>query len=235
MLYFLDVNQIRPLVMNASAIPTTSEVLYQGIKQDILQGIYPCGEKIKLESIKEKYKVSYSPIREALSRLAESRLLINSGQKGFRVPEMSQKEFEDITGTRIKLECMALEMSLIKGDMEWESRVVGAYHRLSLQEKLVHEERDMSPETVTKLDNVHEAFHQTLLSGSDSPWLLFFVKSLNLQFDRYRRYSETFQFSQSTSVEYHLKLKELALDRNIPESLKILEEHIRYSAQAIIK
>lgn len=214
---------------------TTAEILYHGIKQDILHGIYPCGEKIKLETIKEKYNVSYSPLREALSRLAESRLLINSGQRGFSVPEMSQKDFEDITETRIKLECMALEMSLLKGDMEWESRVVGAYHRLSLQEKLIHNEEGISPENIEQLDDVHEAFHQTLLSGSDSPWLLFFVKSLNAQFDRYRRYSVTFKLSQSTSVYYHLKLKELSLERNIPESLKILEEHIRYSAQAIIK
>ncbi|WP_372882141.1 GntR family transcriptional regulator [Psychromonas sp.] len=214
---------------------TTSELIYQGLKQDIIQGVYPCGEKIKLEEIKERYNVSYSPLREALSRLAESRLLINSGQRGFRVPEMSQTDFEDITETRIKLECMALEMSLLKGDMEWESSVVGAYHMLSLQEKLIHEKGEVNQENIQRLDDVHEAFHQALLSGSQSPWLLFFVKSLNAQFDRYRRYSATFQFSHSKSVQYHLKLKELSLERNTSEALKVLEEHIRYSAQAIIK
>lgn len=216
-----------------SAALTTSEMIYQALKQDIIRGVYPSGEKIKLESIKERYNVSYSPLREALSRLAENQLLINSGQRGFRVPEMSKSQFEDITETRIKLECMALEMAMIKGDMEWESRVVASYHLLSQQEKCIHEQGDTSQESRDRLDHVHEAFHQALLSGSKSEWLLFFVKSLNAQFDRYRRYSVTFQFTGSSSVTYHLKLKDLALDRNIPEAIKVLEEHIRHSAKTI--
>ncbi len=219
---------------NSNSEPlTTSEMIYQALKQDIIRGVYPSGEKIKLESIKERYNVSYSPLREALSRLAESQLLINSGQRGFRVPEMSQHQFEDITETRIRLECMALEMAMTKGDMEWESRIVAAYHLLSQQEKCVHEQGDISQESRDRLDTVHESFHQALLSGSQSDWLLFFVKSLNAQFDRYRRYSVTFQFTQNKSVAYHLKLKELVLERNIPEAMKVLEEHIRHSAKAI--
>ncbi|MGR0278346.1 GntR family transcriptional regulator [Marinomonas dokdonensis] len=214
---------------------TASETIYQGLKRDIIHGFYPCGEKIKLEEVKDRYNVSYSPIREALSRLAESRLLTNSGQKGFRVSDMSQKDFEDITETRIKLECIALDVSLKNGDAEWESNMVGAYHKLSLQEKLIHEKKEVNTENIERLDDAHEAFHQALLAGSNSPWLLFFVKSLNAQFDRYRRYSTTFQFSQSVSVEYHRKLKDLALERDIPQALKLLEEHIRYSAEAIIK
>ncbi len=214
---------------------TTSEMIYQTLKEDIIRGVYPSGEKIKLETIKERYNVSYSPLREALSRLAESKLLENSGQRGFRVPQMSQEDFEDITETRIKLECMALEMAIEKGDLEWESRIVAAYHMLSQQEKRVHEERDLSQESRDKLDSVHEAFHQALLAGSQSHWLLSFVKSLNAQFDRYRRYSSTFEFSQNTSVEYHRRLKELVLERNVTDSLHILAEHIRHSAQAISK
>jgi len=219
---------------NSSSEPlTTSEMIYQALKQDIIRGVYPSGEKIKLESIKDRYNVSYSPLREALSRLAESQLLINSGQRGFRVPEMSQSQFEDITETRIKLECMALEMAMTKGDMEWESRVVAAYHLLSQQEKCVHDQGDISQESRDRLDKVHEAFHQALLSGSQSEWLLFFVKSLNAQFDRYRRYSVSFQYTQNTSVAYHLRLKDLVLDRNVSEAIKVLEEHIRYSARGI--
>lgn len=212
---------------------TTSEMIYQALKQDIIRGVYPSGEKIKLESIKERYNVSYSPLREALSRLAESQLLINSGQRGFRVPEMTKHQFEDITRTRIQLECMALEMAMTKGDMEWESRVVAAYHLLSQQEKYIQEQAGDSPENLDRLDLVHDSFHQALLSGSKSEWLLFFVKSLNAQFDRYRRYSVSFQFNHNTSADYHLKLKELALERKIPQAIKVLEEHIQYSAQAI--
>ena len=213
---------------------TTSEMIYQALKKDIINGIYPSGEKIKLESIKERYNVSYSPLREALSRLAESQLLINSGQRGFRVPEMSQADFEDITNTRIKLECMALEMAIEKGDLKWESEIVAAYHLLSQQEKRVHEQGDISSQSRDDLDKAHEDFHQALLSGSQSNWLLFFVKSLNAQFDRYRRYSATFQFSANTSVEYHRRLKELVIERNKEEAMTVLAEHIRHSAKAIV-
>lgn len=212
---------------------TTSEMLYQELKQDIIQGVYPSGEKIKLESIKARYNVSYSPLREALSRLAENQLLISSGQRGFRVPAMTQAELDDITETRVRLECMALEMAIEKGDMEWESHIVAAYHLLSQQEKKVYEASVASQEDIEQLDKVHEAFHQALLSGAQSEWMLFFVKSLNAQFDRYRRNNETFNYSQQTSVAYHRKLKDLALERNTAEAVKALEAHIRYSAKAI--
>lgn len=213
---------------------TTSEMIYQALKKDIINGVYPSGEKIKLESVKERYNVSYSPLREALSRLAESQLLINSGQRGFRVPAMSQSDFEDITNSRIKLECMALEMAIEKGDLKWESNIVAAYHLLAQQEKRVHELGEISQESRDDLDKAHEEFHQALLAGSQSNWLLFFVKSLNSQFDRYRRYSTTFQFSSNRSVEYHRRLKDLVIERNKEESLKVLADHIRYSAKAIL-
>ena len=49
----------------------------------------------------------------------------------------SLSDLVDITETRRLLECHAARLSLARADLEWESRLVAAYHKLSKVEELV--------------------------------------------------------------------------------------------------
>ena len=68
----------------------------------------PPGTKLRLEELRTTYGVGFSPLREALSRLAENRLFVAIGQRGFRGPEVSAKELMDIAMVRKEVEGFAL-------------------------------------------------------------------------------------------------------------------------------
>ena len=50
---------------------TLSEQIYQILKEDILTQRIPLGEKLTLKMLKERFEVSSTPIRDALTRLTE--------------------------------------------------------------------------------------------------------------------------------------------------------------------
>ena len=54
---------------------TLSEQIYEILRNDILTQKIPCGEKLTLNTLKERFQVSSTPIRDALTRLEKDGLL----------------------------------------------------------------------------------------------------------------------------------------------------------------
>ena len=61
--------------------------------------------------------------------LAGRGLVVQEGQRGFRVAQASADDLRDITQTRISMETTALRFSIERGDDVWEAGILGAHHR----------------------------------------------------------------------------------------------------------
>ena len=117
-----------------------ADAAYSRLRSDILGGELLPGMKLKLDALRERYDVSVNTLRETLSRLAADGLVEAEGQRGFTVMPASLADLIDITETRRLLECHAARLSVERADLEWESRLVAAYHKLSKAEELVVQE-----------------------------------------------------------------------------------------------
>ncbi|WP_323688850.1 GntR family transcriptional regulator [Rhizobium sp. AN83] len=62
---------------------TRAVVVLQRMRKDIIDCVLMPGSKLRFEAMKESYSVSFSTIREALSRLAAEGLVVSVGQRGF--------------------------------------------------------------------------------------------------------------------------------------------------------
>tara|TARA_R110002020_G_scaffold26460_58_gene85676 strand:+ start:7552 stop:8274 length:723 start_codon:yes stop_codon:yes gene_type:complete len=156
---------------------------YDEIRDDILDGVFQPEQPLRLEALKERYGYSFSPIREALTRLAADRLTAQTSLRGFRVAPLSLDEMWDILRARILVESEAFRLSIRNGDEMWEARVVGAFHAFSRCAA-----RAPQPDTDRRLfEQRHAAFHRALLDGSGSPSLLHLAEQLYVQSERYRR------------------------------------------------
>lgn len=109
--------------------------MFEKLRADILSSRLAPGMKLRFDDLRNTYGVGLSPLREALSRLAESRLVVSTGQRGFRVPSISIDDILDIAMVRKEIEGFALSLSIKQGDDAWEARLVGAHHRIALLEK----------------------------------------------------------------------------------------------------
>lgn len=154
---------------------------YQQLKQDIIQGHFGPGKKLLMSTLKARYGLGVSPLREALSQLVSERLVTAESQRGFRVSSMSIAELKDIYDARAQLEGLIVELAMARGDDLWEAGVVAAHHALS---KINHLET--VEDQLTHWDLRHQAFHQAVADGCQSPQLLVVRQTLMDQAARYR-------------------------------------------------
>ena len=118
--------------------------MFQSLRSDIVNGSLKPGARLRFIELQARYGIGTSPIREALSRLAADRLVIQEVNRGFSVPPLSLEDFADITELRLTLERGAIRASIARGDEAWEEELVLAHHRLR---RLGRPESDPEDET----------------------------------------------------------------------------------------
>jgi DNA-binding GntR family transcriptional regulator len=198
---------------------------YDEIRNDILDGVFQPEQPLRLEALKDRYGYSFSPIREALTRLASDRLVAQTSLRGFRVARISLEEMWDILRTRILVESEAFRLSMRNGDELWEARVVSAFHAFA---GCVARTPQSDPGRRT-FEHRHAAFHRALLEGCGSPSLLHLADQLFVQSERYRRphlmAEETGHRAGRDVAAEHAILRDAALARDADAGAALLAAH----------
>ncbi len=200
------------------------------LRHAIIKGEFAPGEKLKIERLKLYLNSGPTPIREALSRLINSGLIIDEANKGFRVKPLVEKEVIDIYNTFIAIEQLALQKSIQQGSLQWEAGVAGALHALAIIEK-----NSVSVDLEAWVDCNYQ-FHLALINGCDSPCLLQIRENLYQQFDRFCRLSflanrERLQLNH----QEHIDIAEAALARNDVQACTLIKKHLEYSKGIVLE
>jgi DNA-binding GntR family transcriptional regulator len=87
------------------------ENIYKNIRDDIMQGKLLPGQRLVESMLVERFKVSRSPIREALRRLESEGMITFEHNKGITVSRLSGQEIEEIYNLRWLLESYATHLS----------------------------------------------------------------------------------------------------------------------------
>lgn len=202
---------------------------YETLRTDILEGTLRPTERLRITALSDRYVVGATAIREALSRLVSDGLVDFEDQKGFAVASVSKAELLDLTQTRLEVECLAARKAVELGDLDWESKMIAAFHKLS------RTGLPTSPETASVWADAHRAFHESIVSGCKSTWL---VRICGLLYDKSERYRNlahrhTTPAARDTNKE-HKELLDAALDRDAERLCSLLSEHFN-KTMSIIK
>jgi DNA-binding GntR family transcriptional regulator len=194
---------------------------YDRIRADIVFGRLAPGKKLRLDRLAADYGTSISTLREILSRLSSEGLVVAEEQRGFWVPPVSHSGFEDVAAMRLLLETYALPMSFSAGDLEWESRVVAAHHKLaSMERRMLAGDRE-GTELWKRYDR---EFHSALIEACGSETLIDLYAGV---FDQYLRYQMVaVVFRGETAAAEHKALLDCALSRNAGQACTILSQHV---------
>lgn len=220
------------------AARTRSQLAYEGIRRDIIAGELPAGEPLRLEALKERYGLSYSPIREALQRLQAERLVTLSALRGFRVSEISIEKMWDSIETRILIECEGLRRSVRDGSDAWEVEILGAYHAFVRQaERMTHDGPGATPAQEEELEQRHWRFHAALYSAAGSEWIRLFCEQLYAQTERYRRPllpgGGASALGNRDTMAEHRRLMDTVLARDAEAAMAELAAHYRRTGEVI--
>lgn len=87
---------------------TLSEQIYQILRTDIVTGRVSMGQKLTLKMLQERFGVSSTPIREALTRLAEDELVIYDSNIGVKVISLDAQDLRELYGFMGDLDALAI-------------------------------------------------------------------------------------------------------------------------------
>jgi DNA-binding GntR family transcriptional regulator len=192
------------------------------LQMRIAAGELRSGERVRVAELAKEWKVSPTPIREAVQRLAARGILTVTPQRGARVTPVSITEAREIYELRMQLEPQALRDSMQHADGTFldEVRAITARY-----EKGVTEWR-RGRLTAWEASEGHRQFHEALMSRCSSRWLLHLVRTLMDQATRYIVYTVP---PAGDRTDEHAELARLVLAGRAWDAANHLEAHLATS------
>ncbi|UPZ31413.1 GntR family transcriptional regulator [Streptomyces sp. LRE541] len=206
-----------------------SEQVYAHLRDAIMRGDHAPGDALKPQDLAKKEGVSLAVTREALVRLVGEGLADRLPNRGFTVPSYSDRRWQEIAEARRTVEPVVLRMSVERGDLDWESRVRAAHHRLARTP--AYEPAEGEYYTAAWAE-AHRVFHRTLLEGCGNPVLLETFDRLWTASELARRWSAHRTPGRDGAKE-HRRLEEAALARDADTAAAVLVEHLTMTAAAL--
>jgi DNA-binding GntR family transcriptional regulator len=212
-------------------IRSLASAVYERLRSDVLCCRYGPGEKLLIAPLARGFGVSASSVREALSRLVADGLVVVEDQRGFTVSALSLSDLEDVTKTRIELECLALRRSILRADNGWRRALKVAWRELdeaphfASHDELTHHEI---------WSQKHERFHAALVSACELGWLLRFRQTLYEQSERYRRISLRLIGKSRDTRGEHRRIFEATIKGDPDRATKELSDHFMRTATMIM-
>jgi GntR family transcriptional regulator of vanillate catabolism len=146
------------------------------IREMILQGVLPAGERVREADLAERLGLSRTPIRQALPALAQERLLVPSGKRGYSVKAFTVKESLEALELRAVLEGLAARALAQQGVSAYLSDELRACLRrgdaIFVRHKLLKKDE-------LEYAEMNDKFHRLIVQGAGRPQLMDLVEQCN--------------------------------------------------------
>lgn len=154
---------------------TTTEMATERVREAILSGEFLPGDKLHQDRLAELFGMSRTPLRQALTTLAQTGLVSYASNRGFYVREFS---FSDVAGAfavRAELEAMACRFAA--DNINDEGRRI-LFDLVSEGDRLL-EPGALLPDNLPSYRRMNVNFHTTVMRLANNPWIVNFVESLH--------------------------------------------------------
>jgi len=193
-----------------------ADQVFDKLENDIIQGIYKRGELLTELKLVEQLGVSRTPIREALRRLEQERLIEDTG-KGSRVLGITEEDLQDIMSIRERIEGLAAYYATVNLTPEGLKELT---HIVDLQE-FYFSKRDKE-----HLREVDDQFHDLICALSKRSVIADTLVPLMRKTRRYRRISIDDWERTTTTMNEHRAMFEAIASGNAELAEKLATEHI---------
>lgn len=198
--------------------------IYDIIEIRLITGGFQHGQRLRAESLRVEFGCSASTIREILLKLSAQGLVTSHEQRGFRMPELSDKLLNDLARVRINLESEGVAASIKRGGVGWESRLTAAHHKLSHIESRVTGDPD--PSLIELWNAAEQEFHETLIDACGNDVMRTLHRNIYKRF-RQQIISTDRKFDYAPeNIQQHKGIVEAAFERDEHLVKKRIYEHL---------
>lgn len=205
------------------AIQSTSDYVYNTIRQAILTKQLPAGTRLVESKTSKELNVSITPVREAFTRLSSQGLLTVFPYKGTYVTIMSKKTVSDIFYIRKHLEAMAVE----QGFSKLTEKDVSFYEELCVQADQAYDHDDL-------YESIHcdILFHEHMFTVSGNILLLEIWNILKYRIESIQSYTKPAM--NARMLARHQEMIEAARRRDQEGFVIALMKHLSSSQDAMV-
>lgn len=205
-----------------SAKSETAQSIYIKLRGMILDFEIQPNSRLTETELATYFKVSRTPIREALQRLESDELITIRPKQGCFVRGMDFDEFTDYYQIRVSLEMLSLDMACL------HMPDAALKQLCSVWEKNVS---TGDPSDAERIANLDEAFHITLAEGGGNRVLVKMLTDINNRIRIVRRLDFTDQERIGKTYEEHYQIIQSLLKRDVLAAKNAMIQHIKKSEE----
>lgn len=214
---------------NAMQTVTITDLVYRRLRDEIISGKLEPSSRIIESNLAERYSVSRTPLREAVKRLEQERLVERLPQGGVLVAPISYQEATEYNQIRAALEGLMARLAAAKverGALSESDGMLLEKLRATLREMQLQLRLNDYQALLDRGFDFHRTLHQ--LAGNDRCAVL-----LSQIMDSMQRYRVMIsQERQARVVEEHRAVATAVLDGDPVAAEKLMLEHV-LAAEAV--
>ena len=197
-----------------------TSIIFEKIREDILNDQYKHGEKIVEAKLAEELGVSRTPVREALKQLELDGLVENIPNRGVIVKGISNQDIYDIFTIRMAIEGIAAQ---------WAVERMSDDELAQLKEVCELMEFYTIKGDVSKIFELNTKFHEIIYMATKSRYLEHVLRDFQLFIKSTRNKSLRTEGRMNTALVEHKNILDAFLNRDSENAVLMLTEHITNS------
>ena len=206
--------------------PSIEEKVYAILEEEILTGALPSGTVLRESALAARFEASRTPVRAALTRLADNGLIELMANKGATVIGVTPEDIEDIYAMRMRLEGLAARLAATR---------MGEDDKRELSELLDLYEYYIGRRDCDKRSELDSQFHRIIFEASGSRYLSKILTDLHRRIKAYRRHSlSSHDRAEMALVEHKGILKAIEMGDG-DEAERLTEIHLNAALDSIKK
>ena len=201
-----------------------ADQVFEKLEADIISGVYPRGEILTELRLVEQLGVSRTPIREALRRLEQERLIQEVG-KGSLVLGITLEDLMDIMDIRQSIEGLAAYYAT----KNITASELADLQRISELQDFYYEKND-----IERLRLMDDQFHDSIYRLCKRSVICDTLRPLHRKTQRYRRLSMDDTQRLAHSIEEHKRILNAIASGDADLAAQLTTEHITKAKEQMI-
>ncbi|KAA3664679.1 MAG: GntR family transcriptional regulator [Chloroflexi bacterium] len=194
-----------------------SQQAYESIKQKIVSLELAPGAVINETKLREELNLSRTPIREALQRLAQEKLILIAPRRGMFVSEISITDLQKLFEARLVLEPFAARHAAQRGTVHHWSQMEAALATAPINNENTDNE---------KLIAIDETCHQIIYEAADNPFLCDVLRTNYVLSLRLWHFSLASIGNMQGVIQEHRVIMGALKSKDADEAARLMKNHI---------
>jgi DNA-binding GntR family transcriptional regulator len=202
--------------------PTRSEHVRELIEEGIATGQFPPGMRLDEMDLAERFKVSRTPLREALFQLASAGIVVMQPRRGTLVAEVTPHRLVEMFEVMGEFEALCGRLAARRMSASDHQNLLHAHHACERAREA------MDPDAYYY---ENERFHHVIYEGSRNGFLTEQASALHRRLRPYRRLQLRVRDRLPTSFREHEGIVEAILQGDAESTALRLREHVVVQGQ----